>query len=66
MEFKYFGCVLEESGIDEAEYSRKVVSGMRVARAIRSLVNGRSLQLECARVLQEYCWCLFLHMVVRQ
>ena len=33
--------------------SRKVVSVRRVAGAIRSLVNARSLQLECARVLHE-------------
>ena len=52
-EFKYLGCVLDESGTDEAECSRKVASGRRVAGAIRSLVNARSLQLECARVLHE-------------
>ena len=52
-EFKYLGYVLNESGTDEAEYSRKVVSGRRVAGAIRFLVNAKSLQLECARVLQE-------------
>ena len=43
--------VLDESGTDGAECSRKVASGRRVARAIRSLVNTRDLQLECARVL---------------
>ena len=48
-EFKYLVCVLDKSGIDEAERSRKVASGMRVAGAIRSLVNARSLQLECSR-----------------
>ena len=37
-EFKYFGCVLYESSTDEAECSRKVASGRRVAGAIRSLV----------------------------
>ena len=47
------GCVLEDSGTDEAECSRKVVSGRRVAGTIRSLVNAWSLQLECARVLHE-------------
>ena len=47
------GCVLDESGTDEAECSRKVESGRRVAAAIRSLVNARSLQLECTRVLHE-------------
>ena len=32
---------------------RKVASGRRVAGAIRTLVNARNLQLECARVLHE-------------
>ena len=42
-----------ESGADEAECSRKVASGRRVADAIRSMVNARSLHLEYARVLHE-------------
>ena len=46
-------CVLDESGADGAECSRKVTSGRRVAGAIRSMVNARNLQLECARVLHE-------------
>ena len=50
-EFKYLGCILDESGTDEAECSKKVASGRKVASAISSLVNARSLQLECARVL---------------
>ena len=37
----------------DAECSRKVASGRRVAGAIKSLVNARDLQLECARVLHE-------------
>ena len=52
-EFKYSGCFLDESGTDEAEYSRKMVSWRRVAGAIRSLVNARNLQFECATILQE-------------
>ena len=32
---------------------RKVVTGRRVANAIKSLVNARGLQLECAKVLHE-------------
>ena len=48
VEFKYLGCVL-----DESECSRKAVTGKRVSGAIRSLVNVRGLQLECARVLHE-------------
>ena len=42
---------MEESGTARAKYSRKVVSGRRVADAIRSLVNARDLQLEYVRVL---------------
>ena len=52
-ELKYLGCVLGESGTDEADCSRKVASGRKVAGAIRSLVNVRDLQLEYARALQE-------------
>ena len=49
-EFKYLGCVLDESSTDGAECNSKVVSGRRAAGAIRFLVNARDLQLECARV----------------
>ena len=44
---------MDESVTDEAECSIKVASGRRVAGAIRSLVNARSVQLECARILHE-------------
>ena len=47
-EFEYLWCGLDESGTDGAECSRKVASGRRVAGAIRSLVNARDLQVECA------------------
>ena len=47
-EFKYLGCVLDESGTDAAGCSREVASGRRVAGAIRSLVNAKGFQLECA------------------
>ena len=47
------GCVLDASGTDRAECSRKVASGKRVAGAIRSLFNATDLQSECARVLHE-------------
>ena len=50
--------VLDESGTDGAECSRKVVSRRMVAGAIRSLVNDRNLQLECTCI--EHCLCLFL------
>ena len=53
LEFKYLGCVLDESRTDEAECIRKVGSGRRVTGAIKFLVNARSLQLECAKVLHE-------------
>ena len=44
---------MDESGAHGAECSRKGPNRRRVATAIRSLVNGRDLQLECARVLHE-------------
>ena len=47
------GCTLDESGAAGAECSRKVVNGMGVAGAIRSLVNGLDLQLERDRILHE-------------
>ena len=50
-EFKYLGCVLDESGAHGAECSRIVVSGRRVVGATKSLFNARDLQLECARAL---------------
>ena len=40
LEFKYLGCVLDESCTNEADCSRKVASGRRVAGAIRCLVNA--------------------------
>ena len=52
-EFKYLGCVLGESGTDEAECSMKVANRRRVAGSIRPLVNARSLQVESVRVLHE-------------
>ena len=52
-EFKYLGCNLDKSGSNEAECRRKVVRGMRVVGANRSLVNFRGLQLECAMDLHE-------------
>ena len=42
-EYKYFGCALDESSTDDAEYRRKVVSGRKVTNDTRSLVNGRGL-----------------------
>ena len=42
------GMLLDESGTDEAECSRKVTSGRRVAGVIMSLVNAKSMQIECA------------------
>ena len=47
------GCVLNESGKDIDKYHRKVVSGRKVASAIRFMVNARGLQFEFARVLHE-------------
>ena len=52
-EFKNLRYVLDESGTDGAECSRKVSSGRRVAGVMRSLVNARDLQLKWARVLHK-------------
>ena len=60
-EFKYLGCVLNKSGIDEPKCHRKVANGSRVAGAIRSLGNARDLQIECVRVLHE---TLLLHVLM--
>ena len=60
-EFKYLGCVLDESGTDGAESSsRKMSSGKRSTGAIRSLVNARDLQLVCDRVVHETLFVPFL------
>ena len=60
LEFKYFRRILDESGTAGAECSRKVASERRMAGTIRSLVNARDLQLECARVLHETLLVLVL------
>jgi hypothetical protein len=52
-EFKYLGYMLNEKGTDDAECCRKVSYGRKVAGAIKSLVNAKSLSLECTRVLHE-------------
>ena len=53
---------MDESCTDGGECSMKVVRERRVACAIRSPVDARDLQLECARVLHDK----FLCMAVRQ
>ena len=65
-EFKYSGCVLDESGTDGAECRRKVASGRKVAGVIRSLVNARVLELECEGCCMRGCSCFFYCMIVRQ
>src|SRR5678816_4114816 len=52
-EFKYLGYMLDEKGTDDAECSRKVVNGRKVAGAIKFLVDVKGLSSECARVLHE-------------
>ena len=44
---------MDKSGTDEAECSRKVARGSRVAGAIRPLANARDLQLKCCWVLRK-------------
>ena len=64
--FKYLGCVLDNSGTDGAECSRKMASVRMVAGASRFPVYARDLQLECARSCMRHCLCLLLRMAVRQ
>src|SRR5678815_5002183 len=52
-EFKYLRYMLDKKGTDDAEFSRKVVNGRKVAGAIKSLVNVKGLSIECARVLHD-------------
>ena len=56
-EFKYLGCVLDESSTDGAECSRKA-SGRRDAAVIMSLVNAWDFQLESARF--RACACSYV------
>ena len=51
---------MDGAGTDGAECSMKVANGRRVAGAIRSLINPKDLQLECARVLHETLLYMFL------
>ena len=50
-EFKYLGCVLNESGSDVSECYKKLVWGRKVAGTIKSLFNARGLKLEYASVV---------------
>ena len=57
-EFKYLRRVLDESGTDVAECRRKVASERKVEGAIRTLVNGRGLQLESSRDCSRQFCCM--------
>ena len=57
--------VMNESGRDEAECSRKVASGRRVESVARSLVNAKGLQVIVLGSCMKHCLCLFLHMLGR-
>ena len=65
-EFKYFECVLDESGTDEAECNRKVVSGRRVAELLGLRLMLGVCGLSVLGSCMSHCWCLFLRMVMRQ
>ena len=64
-EFKYLGCVLNKSGTDEPECSRKVTSGKKVARAISLWLMLRVCSLIVLGFCMSHCWCLLLCMAVR-
>ena len=44
---------MDDSGTDNVECCKKVSSWRKVADAIRSMVDVRGLQLQCARVLHK-------------
>ena len=53
--------VLDESGTNEAECSRKMASGRRGAGSIRSLVNARDLQFVCGSLSGNIaCTCSYV------
>ena len=52
-EFKYLGYMLNEKGMNDTEYGKKVTSGKKVAGAIKPLVNAKRLSCEHNRVLNE-------------
>ena len=63
-QFKYLGCVLDESVMDVAEFYMNVASGRKSEFFIRSWVNVRgSIVLGSCMI---HCSCLFLCMVKRQ
>ena len=65
-EFKYLRGVLDESGTDEAEYSRKVASGKRVQVPLDLELMLGILNLSVLESYTKYCLYLFLGMAVRQ
>ena len=65
-ECKYFWGVLDESVTDRVECSRKVMSGRRVAGAIRSLVMLGICSLSVLESYMKLFLYLFLCMGVRQ
>ena len=54
-EFKYLRFVLEESGTDGTECSRKMASGRRVAGTIRSLINAGICSFSVLESCMRYC-----------
>ena len=65
-EFRYLECVLDESGTDLAECSRKVTSARRVVGATRSQLMLGICSFSVLESCMKHCLCLFLCMAVRQ
>ena len=65
-DFKYIGCVLDESGTDEAACYRKVASGRRAAGATGLWLMLRVCSLSVLGYSMSHCSCLLLCVVVRQ
>ena len=64
--FKYLGCVLDESGTDEPECSRKMASVRRIEVLLGLWLMLGVCSLSMLGSCISLCWCLFLSMIVRQ
>ena len=66
MKFKYFGCVLDESGTDGEECNRKVASGKGLQMPLRpELMLGICSMIVLGSCMKHFFY-LFLCMAVRQ
>ena len=61
-EFKYLGCILNESGTDGAECSRKVTNRLKCHPWLMLGICSLSVLESCMK----HCLCLFICMAMRK